>query len=73
MLAYAVEDPVKVPYYDILNEVEHLRIGVCPLRAADYDGNFVKFYTEKIQALGPVDRLILDDYTEAMDIQQVDY
>jgi hypothetical protein len=72
MILYAVDDPVKIPYYDILNEVPHLTVAVCPLRAADYDGNFVKFYTEKIQPLGPVDRLIIDDYTEAMDLSQVD-
>ena len=72
MLVYAVEDRVKVPYYDILTEVPHLRVAVCPLRASDYDGNFVKFYSEKIQPLGSVDRLIIDDYTEAMPLDQID-
>lgn len=72
MILYAVEDPVKIPYYDILNEVPHLTVGVCPLRAVGYDGNFIKFYTEKLQTLGPVDRLIIDDYTEAMSVNMID-
>lgn len=72
MLLYAVDDPTKIPYYDILTEVPGLKVAVCPLRATDYDGNFVKFYTEKIQALGPVDRIVLDDFTEAMDLLRVE-
>jgi hypothetical protein len=72
MVVYAVDDPAQIPYYDILNEVPHLTVGVCPLRASDFDGNFVKFYTEKIQALGPVDRLIIDDFTEARPLHEID-
>ena len=72
MLLHAVVDPVKVPYYDILTEALHLKIAVCPLRASDYDGNFVKFYSEKIQLLGPVDRLVIDDFTEAIQLDQIE-
>lgn len=72
MLLYAVEDPVKIPYYDILTSVPHLKIAVCPLRAVDFDGNFVEFYTQRIQALGPVDRVVIDDFTEAIDLENID-
>ena len=72
MLLYAVEDPVEVPYYHILTEFPELKIGVCPLRASDFDGNFVKFYSEKIQPLGPVDRLIIDDFTEAIQLDKIE-
>jgi len=72
MLLYAVEDPVKVPYYHILTEFPELKIGVCPLRASDFDGNFVKFYSEKIQPLGPLDRLIIDDFTEAIQLYKIE-
>jgi hypothetical protein len=71
-ILYAVEDSVKIPYYDILTEFPDLAIGVCPLRASDYDGNFVKFYSEKIQNLKSIDRLVIDDFTEARPLDEVE-
>jgi hypothetical protein len=72
MILYAVDDPAQIPYCDILNEFPQLRIGLCPLRIGGHGNNFVEFYTEKIRALGPVDRLIIDDFTEARELIAID-
>jgi len=72
MVIYTHEDPIKVQYYHLLDEVPHLQIAFCPLRALDFDGDFVNFYTAKIRAVGTVDRVILDDLTEARSLYEVD-
>jgi len=74
MILYAIEDPVLLPYHNILAEFTELKIAVCALRfiGPGPDWNFVEFYTKKVQTLGPVDRIIIDDFTEARDLAQVD-
>ncbi|CAB4241832.1 hypothetical protein UFOVP71_370 [uncultured Caudovirales phage] len=72
MILYAVEDPGQIPYYDILTEFSHLTVALCPLRAAFPNGNFVPYMANKLKALGHVDRVIIDDSTEAIELDKID-
>jgi hypothetical protein len=74
MVIYTHEDPNRIPYYGILNEVSQLTIVVCPMRINEpgYDGRFIPYITNKLKAFESVDRVLVDDFTEAIPLDSIE-
>lgn len=74
MVLTSHSDPRLIPYADIFDSFEHLKIAVCPLRITDpeFDGHITPYITNKLMALGKVDRVVIDDYTESIRLDLID-
>lgn len=74
MVVTSQSDPRLIPYADIFDSFEDLKIAVCPLRITDpnFDGHIVPYITNKLKGLGNVDRVIVDDFTEAIALTVID-
>ena len=74
MVLTLYSDPRLIPYADIFDSFENLKIAVCPLRITDpdFDGHLVPYITNKLKALGSVDRVVIDDFTEAITLTVID-
>lgn len=76
MLVYPYPDAehIVIPYLDLADEFEHLTIAVCTLRITDpdYDGYFVPYIVSRLKILGHVDRVLIDDMTEAVSLDSIE-
>lgn len=74
MLLYSHEDVNPIPYTEVFDEFTNLKIVVCPMRITEpgYDGQFISYITNKLKAFDAIDRIIVDDFTEAIPLAKVE-
>jgi hypothetical protein len=75
MIQFVSTENYQFPYKDVLDEYPDLNIVVCLLRheaTDDFRKGLYESVVKRLQGIGPVDRLIIDDITEAVNLDKVD-